>query len=246
MSTASDQPDRKELLKAALRRIEELESRERRSSEPLAVVGGACRIPAGANDPEACWNLLRSGTDAISEIPASRWDADAYFDPDPDAPGKSYTRYGGFLDDVSHFDADLFGIAPREAVYMDPQQRLLLEVVWEALERAGMAGSELASSATGVFVGMTTSDYSHLQWESGTSGIADAYFGSGVAPSVAAGRLAYTFGLRGPCVTVDTACSSSLVALHLAAQSLRAGECRAALAGGVNLMLSPGGHIVAS
>jgi acyl transferase domain-containing protein/NADPH-dependent curcumin reductase CurA/nucleoside-diphosphate-sugar epimerase/acyl carrier protein len=250
MSSGTNQNDRKELLKAALRRIDELESqlasRDRRAAEPLAVVGLACRFPNGANDPEKFWALLRNGIDGVGRIPASRWDADAYFDPDPDAPGKTYARDGGFIDDVDLFDADLFGIAPREAIYMDPQQRILLEVVWEALERGGIAASQLSATSTGVFVGMTTSDYSHLQWEGGTSRIVDAYFGSGVAPSVAAGRLAYTFGLRGPCVTVDTACSSSLVALHLAAQSLRTGECRMAIVGGVNLMLSPGGHVVAA
>src|SRR5690606_17438423 len=160
------------------------------------------------------------------------------YDPDPDAPGKMATRWGAFLDDVAHFDASLFGISPREAVGMDPQQRLLLELAWEALERAGQAPDRLVGSPTGVFVGISGTDYYQLL-KSGGHAALDAYSASGNAHSVAAGRISFVLGLQGPSRAVDPACSSSLVAVHLAVKSLRAGECRMALAGGVNLILSP-------
>ena len=187
-----------------------------------------------------------SGRDAVTEIPRDRWDADAMFDPNPGTPGKSYTRWGAFIEDVDRFDAAFFGISPREAISMDPQQRLLLEVAWEALEHAGIAPPDLAGTATGVFVGMTGTEYSDLALQGGIMADVDAYFASGVAQSVAAGRLAYAFDLHGPAVAVDTACSSSLLAAHMACLSLRLGECDAALAGGVGLMLSPDGHIMTS
>src|SRR5215475_3105096 len=172
-----------------------------------------CRFPGGANDPEAFWRLLRDGEEAITEVPPDRWDIDAYYDSDPEAPGKMYTRYGGFLDQVDRFDAHFFGIAPREAVSMDPQQRLLLEVGWEALENAGHAPGDLAGSQTGVFIGTTTNDYGQLLRLSGPEGI-DAYHFTGNHHNFAAGRLSYTLGLHGPAMAVDTACSSSLVAVH--------------------------------
>jgi len=207
-------------------------------AEPIAVVGLGCRFPGEASDPESFWRLLRDGVDAITEVPPDRWDVDAYYDPDPDAPGKMYTRHGGFVRDIGRFDAPFFGISPREAAGMDPQQRLLLEVGWEALEHAGMAPERLMGSRTGVFVGISSADYAQLHLRRGDPAV-DAYFGTGNALSVAAGRLSYILGLQGPSLSVDTACSSSLVAVHLACQSLRSGECGLALAGGVNAILSP-------
>jgi acyl transferase domain-containing protein/SAM-dependent methyltransferase len=229
-------------VKRALVEVRELRARldelRRARTEPIAVVGMACRFP-GAHDVGAFWRLLRDGVDAIREVPPDRWDADAWFDADPEAPGKIYTRHAGLLDDVKGFDAAFFGVSPREAVSMDPQQRLLLEVAWEALENGGHSPSRLAGSDTGVFVGLSTSDYAQLANAHERIERVDAYHGTGGAFSVAAGRLSYVLGLHGPSLAVDTACSSSLVAVHLACQSLRSGECRTALVGGVNLLLSP-------
>jgi acyl transferase domain-containing protein/acyl-CoA synthetase (AMP-forming)/AMP-acid ligase II/acyl carrier protein len=193
---------------------------------PIAIVGLGCRFP-GADSPDAFWRLLSGGTDAIRDVPIARWQAD-------DEPA---TRRGGFLDAVDGFDAEFFGISPREADLMDPQQRLLLEVGWEALEDAGIAADTLGGSRTGVFVGISGSDYSRLL--ASRSGDSDAYSSTGNALSIAANRLSYFFDLRGPSWAVDTACSSSLVAVHQACRSLRAGECTLALAGGVNLLLAP-------
>ena len=217
-----------------------LEASERRANEPIAVVGVGLRFP-GASDPDSFWRLLHEGRDAIGEIPTDRWDLDAYFDPRPQTPGKMYTRHGGFLDGVDLFDPHVFGISPREAASMDPQQRILLEVAWTALEDAGIAPDGLKESATGVFVGIAGSDYSRLVLSDPAR--VDVYAASGTAFSVAAGRISYLLGLSGPSLAVDTACSSSLVAVHLAAQSLRSGECRLALAGGVNLILLPAVHV---
>jgi malonyl CoA-acyl carrier protein transacylase len=239
-------PDRKQLLKSALVRIDELEARLRAqtaSREPLAIVGMACRLPGRANSPEEFWDVLRSGTDAIVEVPRERFDIDEVYDPEPGVTGKTYSRHGGFIDDVDAFDAKFFGISPREAATMDPQQRLLLETSWTALENAGLASAKLAGSSTGVFVGLAAHDYSFLRIQQDE---VDTYFGAGVAHSIAVGRISYAFGLHGPALAVDTACSSALVAVHLACQSLRAGECTTALAGGVNLILSPMGMVVAS
>ncbi|HYO72994.1 MAG TPA: SDR family NAD(P)-dependent oxidoreductase [Archangium sp.] len=208
------------------------------SDEPIAIVGMACRLPGGADMPEAFWRLLREGTDAISEIPADRWDVDAWYDADPEAPGKMYVRSGGFLREVDRFEPQFFGISPREAESMDPQQRLVLEVAWEALERAGQDASALRNTRTGVFVGITTADYSRVILQGAPEDV-DAWYASGTSLNVVAGRLSYTLGLQGPCMAVDTACSSSLTALHLACQSLRNGESTMALAAGVNLILSP-------
>ncbi len=229
-------PERLKLLAAQLQaRVDALEDQR---VEPIAIVGMSCRFPGGANTPEAFWNLLQNGVDAISEVPPERWKIDDYYDPDPEKPGKMSSRWGGFLKDVDLFDPAFFGIAPREAMGLDPQQRLLLELSWEALERAGQSSDELMDSQTGVFIGISGSDYLHLQIENGVENL-DAYFASGNAHSIAAGRLSYTLGLRGPSLPIDTACSSSLVATHLAVQSLRNSECRVALAGGVNLILTP-------
>ena len=206
--------------------------------EPIAVVGLACRFPGGADNPEKFWALLDSGADAIREVPADRWDINAFYDADADKPGKMSTRSGGFLNDVSHFDPAFFGIAPREAITMDPQQRLLLEVTWEALEDAGIAAERLAGSATGVFVGICNHDYSLRLMNRNIAAI-DAYLASGNAHSVAAGRISYCLGLQGPALAIDTACSSSLAALHAACRSLRSGESQLALCGGVNVLCSP-------
>ncbi len=205
-------------------------------SEPLAIIGLACRFP-GAPDLASFWQLLHNGVDAITEVPPDRWDTDSVYDPDPAAPGKLVTRWGGFLQNVDQFDPAFFGISPREAARMDPQQRLLLEVAWEALEHANLVPEQLAGSQTGVFVGISSYDYSRLQYSEPER--IDAYAGTGNAHSIAANRMSYVLDLRGPSVAIDTACSSSLVAVHLACQSLRSGESDLVLAGGVNLILSP-------
>ncbi|SFU36749.1 type I polyketide synthase [Pseudoduganella namucuonensis] len=205
-------------------------------SEPIAVVGIACRFPK-ANSLGEYWQLLDSGADAITEVPPSRWDAEAYYQPGPPAPGKASTKWGGFIDGVDEFDAQFFGISPREANGMDPQQRLLLQTTWHALEDAGMPPDALAGSDTGVFVGVMTHDYELLEVTQNAT--LDAYFGTGTHASIVANRISYLFDLHGPSWTMETACSSSLVALHSARASLLAGECGLAIVGGVNTLLSP-------
>ena len=229
-------PNRLTLVAAELN--SNLERLKRQASEPLAIIGMGCRFPGGANDPESFWRLMTEAREAITEVPPDRWDIDAFYDPNPDAPGKMSTRRGGFLSGIDQFDPEFFGISPREAAGMDPQQRLLLEVAWEALEHAGQSADLLEGSRTGVFAGLCNTDYYLMRYESGPGSI-DAYVATGNAHSVAAGRISYLLGLQGPSIAVDTACSSSLVAVHLACQSLRLGECSMALAGGVNLILSP-------
>ena len=206
------------------------------SAEPVAIIGIGCRFP-GANNPQAFWKLLMGAVDAITEVPAQRFDAGSCYDPDPATPGKINTRWGGFLEQVDRFDSHFFGISPREAARMDPQQRILLEVAWEALEDAGQVPERLAGTDTGMFVGISNNDYGRIQF-SDLSRI-DAYAGTGNALSIAANRISYLFDFRGPSIAIDTACSSSLVAVHLACSSLRNGESTLALAGGVNLILSP-------
>jgi len=205
--------------------------------EPIAVVGMACRFPGGSN-PDEFWDFLARGGDAVREVPPERWDVDAYYDFDPDAKGKMYTRFGAFIPDFDHFSPGFFGISPREAQFMDPQQRQLLEVHWEALENAGIVPQSLSQQQVGVFVGMGTTDYSDLQAALGPMA-SDAYNGTGGSHAAAAGRLSYLLGVRGPSLAVDTACSSSLVSVHLAMMSLRGGESDIAMASGVNLNFSP-------
>lgn len=228
-------------VKRALLEIRDLKAQLARAQaalhEPIAIVGMGMRLPGGVHDAESFAELLWSGTDAIQGIPPERWSLDALYAEDPDAPGKMTTRYGGFIDQVDHFDAEFFGISPREAASMDPQQRLMLQVSWEALEDAGHAGPELAGSRTGVYLGVSNNDYGRALFAHPE--LIDAYFSTGNAYSVVAGRLSYFLGLQGPAVVVDTACSSSLVALHQACQALRAGECDRALTGAVNLILTP-------
>jgi acyl transferase domain-containing protein len=228
----------------ALRKMRaKLDAAERSRTEPIAIIGMACSFPGGANDPELYWRVLRDGVDTVTEVPSNRWRIEDYYDPDPNAPGKSYARHGAFLDrDPAMFDAEFFGISAPEAESLDPQQRLLLETAWQALESAGQSPAKLAKCPTGVFMGLSNNDYSKLHLTGDPASI-NAYSGTGSHFSVAVGRLCYVLGLQGPNFPVDTACSSSLVTTHVACQSLRRGECRMALAGGVNLLLWPEGSV---
>jgi acyl transferase domain-containing protein/NADPH:quinone reductase-like Zn-dependent oxidoreductase/acyl carrier protein len=214
------------------------------TDEPIAIVSVACRFP-GAPDPEQYWELLSGAVDAIREIPDDRFDVDEYYDPDPEAPGKIYTRYGGYLESIDGFDPEFFGISPREAVWMDPQQRLMLEIAWEGLERAGYSPAALRGSRTGVFVGVAANEYSQLLNANSVETI-EAHFITGNALNVIAGRVAFALGLEGPAMAVDTACSASLVAVHQACQALHSGDCDMALAGGVNVLVSPASIVATS
>ena len=246
MSKPMEENENTTALKRALFALKDMRAKldavEQAKTEPIAIIGMGCRFP-GANNPDAYWKILDEQLDVIRDVPPERWNIDEYYDPDPNAPGKMYVKKSGFIEHVDRFEPQFFGISPREVASMDPQQRILLEVAWEALENAGIVPGTLAGSQTGVFVGMSTNDYSGLQIKHGDLANFDAYVGTGTSFSVAAGRISYVLGLHGPTLTLDTACSSALVAVHLACQSLRAGQSSMALAGGVSLILAPEGTV---
>ncbi|MGI9387439.1 MAG: beta-ketoacyl synthase N-terminal-like domain-containing protein, partial [Methyloligellaceae bacterium] len=203
----------------------------------VAIIGIGCRFPGGVSDPESYWNLLCEGRSVISDIPDDRWSLEGFFDPEPDKPNRSYSRWGGFLDDVSEFDPDFFGLSIRETEAMDPQQRLLLITAVEAIQDAGLRQSELRQDETGVFVGASNIDYNLLARQ--RTGHGDIQAGTGTAFSILANRVSHQLDLKGPSLTVDTACSSSMVALDIACEKLLSGACDAALSGGVNILLDP-------
>jgi acyl transferase domain-containing protein/thioesterase domain-containing protein/NAD(P)-dependent dehydrogenase (short-subunit alcohol dehydrogenase family)/acyl carrier protein len=207
-------------------------------NEPLAIIGIGCRFPGGSDSPQTFWDMLCAGTDAIREIPADRWSIAAHYDPVPGRDGKSVSRWGGFIENIDRFDPGFFGISAREADAIDPQQRLLLEASWEAFEDAGQTLDAIRGSSTGVFIGISTSDYGALQNEGGGRAVADVYSATGSTFSISANRISYCFDLRGPSLAVDTACSSALTACHIACQSLWRGDCSMAIVGGVNALLS--------
>jgi thioester reductase-like protein len=211
--------------------------------EPIAIIGLGLRFPGGASDPGSFWQLLREGRDAISEIPLDRWSPRAFYDPEAGKPGKTNSRWGGFLTGIDQFDPQFFSMSPREAARTDPQQRLLLEVAWEALEDGGQTLENLAGSRTAVFVGISSWDYAGLQTSFRDLTDIDVYTNIGGALSIVANRISYCFNLQGPSAAIDTACSSALVAVHFACQSIWEGGCRLALAGGVNVLLSMGPYI---
>ena len=237
-------PTERDELRAALRKaatgIQTLKKKLAVYHEPIAIIGMGCRFPGQdattVATPAQFWHNLHEGVDAISEVPATRWDHAAWYDADRNVPGKTYVQHGGFIGNIDQFSPAFFGVSPREAGMMDPQHRLLLETAWEALESANIPPETLYRQAVGVFVGYQGSEYVDF---GNPTNLNELYAATGTTGSTAAGRIAYLFGFTGPCLTVDTACSSSLAAVHLACQSLRQGECHTALAGGVNLMLSP-------
>lgn len=250
MSDGKDKEDRADSpLKRALLALEEMRARltalENAQREPIAVVGMACRFPGGADTPERFWQNLLDGVDAVGRVPAERWDADAFYDPNPETPGHIVTREGAFIENVYDFDAQFFGTSGHSARGMDPQLKLLLEVTWEALENAGISPTALEQTRTGVFTGLWSVDY----WQDATQcapELINASVGESLLHSLSSGFISYALDLKGPSMTIDTACSTSLVTIHLACQSLRSGESDVALAGGVNIVLSPKTSVVVS
>lgn len=240
MSTLANQISQLSALKVAMATQQLAPKLALTNAEPIAIIGMGCRLPGGIDTPQKYWELLKSGTDAVSEMGNDRWDFEAHYSSDPEEPGKMSVRHGGFINNVDQFDAQFFGISPREAAVLDPQQRLLMEVSWEAIENAGIVPASLHNTATGVYIGITTSEYEKLCLQSDiTDNNHIAYMGTGNDTCAAAGRLSYSLGLTGPSMSVNTACSSSLVATHLACESLRQRSSNMALAGGVNLTLIP-------
>ncbi|MCP4702829.1 MAG: SDR family NAD(P)-dependent oxidoreductase [Gammaproteobacteria bacterium] len=218
-------------------------SKQGNNREPIAIIGIGCRFPGGANSPEDFWELLVNGIDAISEVPADRWNLKHFYDPDPQKPGSTYTRWGGFVENIDRFDPRFFGISPREAMCIDPQQRMLLEIAWEALEDGGQAPENLAGTNTGVFIGISSDDYNLIQLGVNDRNLINAYTHLGGQTSIAANRISYIFDFKGPSMAIDTACSSSLVAVHTACRNLWDEDCIIALAGSVNVLIRPEGTI---
>ncbi|MBP0032421.1 MAG: SDR family NAD(P)-dependent oxidoreductase [Roseofilum sp. Belize BBD 4] len=233
-------PDSSRKMLQALKQMRgKLEALTQAQTEPIAIIGLGCRFPGGAKDSATYWHLLEQGIDAISEVPGDRWNLEDYYDPEGGKPGKTYTKEGGFIENVDRFDPHFFRISPRDAVGLDPQQRILLEVTWESLENAGVTLEHLRHSQTGVYMGICTDDYASLRIQYQEQGGTDESSGLGMGRSIGVGRISHFLGLQGPNIQLDTACSTSLVAIHLACQSLRSRESNLALAGGVNLILSP-------
>ncbi|WP_339064477.1 polyketide synthase [Teredinibacter turnerae] len=242
MQKATEKTDNRAVLAKALTELKRLQARVKeleaaQTREPIAIIGMSCRFPGGVTTPERLWEYLRGGNNAVQEVPSDRWDLDAFYDPIPGKPGKMYTRRGYFIDEIAGFDRDFFNVGPAEANAMDPQHRLLLETCWEALEYAGLSPTALRGSNTGMFLGAMNSDYAHysVQDLNAISMYTAITNGNGIA----AGRLAHNFGFQGPAIAVDTLCSSSLVSVHLAMRSLQNQECDLALAGGINLLVTP-------
>src|SRR3954463_3088708 len=212
-------------------------------NDRIAIIGIGCRFPGGVNDAESFWKLLVERRDAVSEVPADRWSVERYFDREPAIPGKTFVKRGGFLDQIDQFDPQFFGISPREAPYVDPQHRLLLETAWEAIENAGVVLDFEKGTDIGVFVGISHNDYQGIQSTAFDHfGIAP-HTATGSAHSIAANRISYCLNLRGPSIAMDTACSSALTAIHTACEHIWAGRGDTALAGGVTVMITPGGFI---
>src|SRR5262252_2811369 len=213
------------------------------SKDRIAIIGIGCRFPGGINHPDALWKLLVEGREAVSDVPPDRWNIERYYDSQPGVAGKSIAKRGGFIDEIDQFDPQFFGISPREAPYVDPQHRLLLETAWEAIEDAGLVLDFEHGTDLGVFVGISHNDYQGIQSTPFDHFGISPHTPTGSAHSIAANRISYCLNLRGPSVAMDTACSSALTAIHTACEHIRAGRGDIALAGGVTVMITPGGFI---